>query len=210
MINDKERGAHEHTDAYLDTYSMCSEARVEFGLNRARMTKLLASGQLPYEGDIVDKRIKWVKRRDVLEITSSSGIYLRRQLQQQPPPVRCSTHAPSPNAAATPPTTAIAATTATKVKERRPPGKLYASDKVVLDFLIRLCAATGKDYTPPVGIHTIAERCDLSSRTIQACGDRLVAANRIERSGYDVGNPDRTKRGMVYRILALGQSTLKP
>jgi len=115
MMKDKEEGAHEHTDAYLDTYLMCSEARIEFGINRAQITKLVASGQLPYEGDIVDKRIKWVKRRDVLKITSASGIYKRRQLQQQPPSNRHCAHAPLPNAAATPPTT-IAATTATTKK----------------------------------------------------------------------------------------------
>lgn len=204
MIDDKENGAHESTDAYLDTYLMSSNAREEFGLNRARMTKLLASGRLPFETDPLDKRLKWVKRRNVMEITSDSGIYKRRQKQQpqaplpppeQPLPSRHSAHAPVPTI------------TDTARKERRV-GKLLSSDKVVLDFLTRLCAATGTNRTPPVAVKTIAERCDISPRTVQTCGDRLVAANRIERIGYDVGHRDRKKRGMVYRVLGIQQSTL--
>ncbi len=200
MMKDKENGAHESTDAHLDTYLMSSQARVEFGLNRARMTKLMASGRLPFEPDPLDKRLKWVKRRNVMEITNRSGIYQRRQLQQQPPPEQqlpnChSAHVPVPN-------------TATMTCKRPRRGKLYPSDKVVLDLLTRLCAATGKDYTPPIGVNTIAERCDLCPRTVQACGDRLIAANRIERVGYDVGNRDRKKRGMVYRVLGIPQNAL--
>lgn len=199
MIDDKENGAHESTDKYLDTYLMSSNARVEFGLNRARMTKLLASGRLPFETDPLDKRLKWVKRRNVMEITNRSGIYKRRRLQQPPPeqqlPSRPSAHAPVPN-------------TATTTCKRPRRGKLYSSDKVVLDFLTRLCAATGKDYTPPIGVNTIAERCDLSPRTVQACGDRLIMANRIEQVGNDNGNRDRKKRGMVYRVLGIQQTAL--
>ncbi len=220
-MNDKENGAHESTDAYLDAYVMSSKAREEFGLNRAQMTKLLASGRLPFEPDPLDRRIKWVKRRDVAEITGHSGIHLRRQQRQlqrqsqqpspEPPPQeppqllsppraeplteRRSAHAPVPNA------------NNTAHKQMRI-GKLHPSDKVMLDFLTRLCAATGKDYTPPIGIQTISERCDISQRTVQTCGDRLVAANRIERVGYDVGNRDRAKRGMVYRVLGIHQNTL--
>lgn len=219
-MNDKEKGAYESTDAYLDAYVMSSTARVEFGLSRALMTKLLASGRLPFEPDPLDRRIKWVKRRDVAEITGHSGIYLRRQRrlqrqsQQQPPPQepppqellsppplaeqlteRRSAHAPVPNANHT-------------ARKQTRIGKLRPSDKVMLDFLIRLCAATGKDYTPPVAVHTISERCDISQRTVQTCGDRLVAANRIERVGYDVGNRDREKRSMVYRVLGIQQTAL--
>jgi len=215
-MNDKENGAYESTDAYLDAYVMSSQARVEFGLSRALMTKLLASGRLPFEPDPLDRRIKWVKRRDVAKITGHSNTYLRRQrrlqqqLQQQPPqesqqqeplspPVaqqsaeRRSTHAPVPN------TDSIA-------RKQTRIGKLHPSDKVMLDFLTRLCTATGKDYTPPVALHTISERCDISQRTVQTCGDRLIAANRIERVGYNAGHRDRKKRGMVYRIFGIQQS----
>ncbi len=220
MMNDKENGAYESTDAYLDAYVMSSKARVEFGLNRALMTKLLASRQLPFEPDPLDRRLKWVKRRDVAEITGHSGIHLRRQQQfqqqspqppQEPqqqesqellsPPLaeqltdRHSVHAP------------VANTNSVARKQTRL-GKLHPSDKVMLDFLTRLCAATGKDYTPPIGVHTISERCDISQRTVQNCGDRLVAANRIERVGYDLGNRDRKKRGMVYRVLGVPQTAL--
>jgi hypothetical protein len=202
-MNDKENGAC--TDAYLDAYVMSSQAREEFGLNRAQMTKLLASGRLPFEPDPLDKRLKWVKRRNVMEITSGSGIYKRRQKQQpqaslpppeQPLPSRHSAHAPVPN------------TNSSTARKQTRVGKLHPSDKVMLDFLTRLCAATGKDYTPPIGIQTISERCDISQRTVQTCGDRLIEANRIERVGYDVGNRDRAKRGMVYRVLGIQQNAL--
>lgn len=228
MISDKEKGAHAYTDAYLDTYVMSGKARVEFGLSRALMTKLLASGRLPFEPDPLDKRIKWVKRRDVAEITGRSNTYLRRQRrrlqrQSQQPPQEPQQEPPpqEPPQLLSPPPPPLAQ----HLVERRPAhapvhktnrtarqqtrlGKLHPSDKVMLDFLTRLCAATGKDYTPPVGIQTISERCDISQRTVQNCGDRLVAANRVERIGNDNGNRDRKKRGMVYRVLGIPQTAL--
>jgi hypothetical protein len=224
-MNDKEKGAHESTDAYLDAYVMSSKARVEFGLSRALMTKLLAGGRLPFEPDPLDKRTKWVKRRDVLEITGQSGIHLRRQRQQQQRQLQRQSQQPPPEPPPQEPPQLLSPPLAEQLTERRSAhapvpnanhtarkqmriGKLHPSDKVMLDFLTRLCAATGKDYTPPVGIHTISERCDISQRTVQTCGDRLIAANRIERVGYDVGNRDRAKRGMVYRVLGIQQNAL--
>ena len=59
---------------------MSSEAQKEFGFSRDMMTKLLRSGTIPYTPDPLDKRIKWVKRRDVERIAARS-LKLKRAVE---------------------------------------------------------------------------------------------------------------------------------
>lgn len=186
----------------LSDLLMSTEARHEFGLSRDMMTKLLANGMLPYVTDPLDKRIKWVKRGDVEEVVARSHKGQRAAPvpatergdsdHGQRPNRRPPAHAPLPSPPPPPPLTHQADTGAKQLKP---------SDRAVLDFLSRLCAATGTDCTPPVGYRTIAGRCGISPRQAQICGDRLVAARRIERLRHDSGHPDLTQRGMVYRVL---------
>jgi hypothetical protein len=47
----------------------------------------------------------------------------------------------------------------------------------------------------------IAIACKISKRQVQISTKRLIEAGLLERVGYDFGNPDRTKRGTIYRLL---------
>jgi len=179
---------------------MSTEARIEFGLSSDMMTKLMANGTLPNMTDPLDKRIKWVKRHDVEKLVARSEKVQRgfpatsterRDSRQRQPNRRSPARAPLPLPPSPLPTH----------REDTGAGQLKPSDRAVLDFLSRLCAATGTDCTPPVGYRTISGRSGISPRQAQICCDRLVGARRIERVGHDSGHPDRAQRGTVYRVL---------
>lgn len=51
--------------AESDETMTVTEARVLLGISRAKMADLLATGVLSYEPDVLDKRLKLVKRADV-------------------------------------------------------------------------------------------------------------------------------------------------
>lgn len=69
-MNYHDHNIDDHEDKTQDEYSMSTEARQEYGLTRDMMRKLLKNGTLPYLSDPLDKRTKWVKRTDVLNLTS--------------------------------------------------------------------------------------------------------------------------------------------
>lgn len=69
-MNYHDHNIDDHEDKNQDEYLMSTEARQEYGLTRDMMRKLLKNGTLPYLSDPLDKRTKWVKRTDVLNLTS--------------------------------------------------------------------------------------------------------------------------------------------
>lgn len=181
-----------------DAILTSTEAREEFGWSRDMMTKLLRSGALPFTTDPLDKRLKWVKRGDVVRLNEASR---KRQRQPQPTHDAASNQAHRASVAGTalPPRAAITSSRLSPVppmplatpkrngtRAARSSGsyKLKPSDQVVLAYLRTLCAITGTDTTPPVGYEIIAQRCGICPRQAQICCDRLVAAHRLERLGY--------------------------
>lgn len=77
--------------------------------------------------------------------------------------------------------------------------QLKSSDRAVLRHLLdRVQAGNGETCT--TSIPRIASACDISERQVQISTRRLIDAKLIERLGYDFSNPDRSKRGTVYRV----------
>lgn len=76
---------------------------------------------------------------------------------------------------------------------------LKSSDRAVLKHLLERVRA-GNGETCTVSIPRIASACDISERQVQISTRRLIDARLIERLGYDFSNPDRSKRGTVYRV----------
>ncbi|MDT4953733.1 MAG: hypothetical protein QOJ02_1871 [Acidobacteriota bacterium] len=77
---------------------------------------------------------------------------------------------------------------------------LKHSDKAVLKFLEDLTLLGGGD-TCTASLPSIASACGISERQVQISTKRLIEAKAIKQVGYDLGNPDRTKRGTVYKVL---------
>jgi DNA-binding Lrp family transcriptional regulator len=77
---------------------------------------------------------------------------------------------------------------------------LKHSDKAVLKFLEDLARHGGGD-TCTASLPSIASACRISERQVQISTKRLIEAKAIKQVGYDLGNPDRTKRGTVYKVL---------
>jgi hypothetical protein len=68
-------------------YLLSTAARREFGLSRDMMTKLLKCGTLPFATDPLDKRAKWVKRRDVQALAALSlKLHQHQPCDNQAPP----------------------------------------------------------------------------------------------------------------------------
>lgn len=187
-------------------YLKSTEARAEFGWSRNMMTKLLKSGTLQFTTDPLDKRIKWVQRREVARLDAASR---KQQQRQQPPalPVGASARAPSAvQRAGAPQTTAEPVRPATRAAKQPqqpppPPRQLKLNDQVVLNYLRALCLVSGThNTTAPVGYATIARHCGICPRQAQVCCSRLVAGGHLQRVGCDVTNPDRKQRGTVYRV----------
>lgn len=77
---------------------------------------------------------------------------------------------------------------------------LKRTDRAVLKYLERM--ARGNDgSTCTASIRKIAASCEISERQVQISTGRLIRAGVIKRVGHDFGNPDREKRGTVYRVL---------
>ncbi len=78
--------------------------------------------------------------------------------------------------------------------------ELKSSDRAVLRHLLdRVQAGNGETCT--ISIPRIASACGISARQVQISTGRLINARLIERVGYDFSNPDRSKRGTIYRAL---------
>jgi hypothetical protein len=43
--------------------------------------------------------------------------------------------------------------------------------------------------------------CSISERQVQISTRRLIEAGLLERVGYDLSNPNRTKRGTIYKVV---------
>jgi hypothetical protein len=77
---------------------------------------------------------------------------------------------------------------------------LKRTDRAVLKYLDEITKVGGRD-TCTASIPKIASVCKISKRQVQIITKRLIQAGLIERVGYDFGNPDRTKRGTIYKLL---------
>ena len=55
-----------------DQYMTVGEAREILGVSRAKMTRLIETGDLPTEPDPLDKRVKKVRRADVERLKSQA------------------------------------------------------------------------------------------------------------------------------------------
>lgn len=75
---------------------------------------------------------------------------------------------------------------------------LKRSDQAVLSYLDQL---RGDGDICTAGHNAIARAAEVSPRQVQICIDRLIKENLLERVGYDFGNPDRSHRGSIYRVL---------
>ena len=78
---------------------------------------------------------------------------------------------------------------------------LKPSDRVVLKYLDKLTLDSDGE-TCTVSIPKIASACDISERQVQISTKRLINAGLLQRIGYDFSNPDREKRGTIYKVLA--------
>jgi DNA-binding Lrp family transcriptional regulator len=77
---------------------------------------------------------------------------------------------------------------------------LTQSDLAVLNYLDEL-ALEGAGDACAASIPKMADACGISERQVQISAKRLIDAELIKRVGYDFSNPDRSKRGTVYRVL---------
>lgn len=77
---------------------------------------------------------------------------------------------------------------------------LTQSDLAVLNYLDKLAREGGGDACT-ASIPRMADACGISERQVQISAKRLIDAELIKRVGYDFSNPDRSKRGTVYRVL---------
>jgi predicted transcriptional regulator len=86
---------------------------------------------------------------------------------------------------------------------------LRSTDQNVLECLIELTLKNDGE-TCTVSIPKIASACNISERQVQISTRRLIDAGLIERVGYDFSNPDRGKRGTVYKVLIRRNGTRLP
>lgn len=77
---------------------------------------------------------------------------------------------------------------------------LRPTDQAVLKYLHELTSAGGGN-TCVISIPKIASACGISGRQVQISTNRLIKAGLLKRTGYDFSNPDRAKRGTVYKVL---------
>jgi hypothetical protein len=76
---------------------------------------------------------------------------------------------------------------------------LKHSDQAVLRYLDGL-ARRGEGEICTASIPQIASACDISERQVQISTRRLINARLLRRVGYDFSNPDRMKRGTIYKV----------
>lgn len=77
---------------------------------------------------------------------------------------------------------------------------LTQSDLSILNYLDKLAREGGGDACT-ASIPKMADACGISKRQVQISAKKLIDADLIKRVGYDFSNPDRSKRGTVYRVL---------
>jgi hypothetical protein len=77
---------------------------------------------------------------------------------------------------------------------------LTQSDIAVLNYLDKLTSG-GRRTVCTASIPRMSDACGISERQVQISVKRLIDAELVERLGYDVSNPDRAKRGTVYKVL---------
>ncbi len=75
---------------------------------------------------------------------------------------------------------------------------LKRSDRDVFSYLDQL---RGGGETCTAGHNAIASATEVSPRQVQTSIARLIGEGLLERIGYDFGNPDRSQRGSIYRVL---------
>lgn len=80
------------------------------------------------------------------------------------------------------------------------PASLTESDIAVLRYLNKLMRNSGGEACT-ASIPKIALACTISERQVQISTSRLIEAKLLARVGYDFGNPDKTKRGSIYKVL---------
>lgn len=77
---------------------------------------------------------------------------------------------------------------------------LTESDLTVLSYLNKLMKNSGGEACT-ASIPKIALACAISERQVQISTTRLIKSKLLSRVGYDFGNPDKTKRGSIYKVL---------
>ena len=77
---------------------------------------------------------------------------------------------------------------------------LTQSDVAVLNYLDEL-AREGGGEACTASIPKIACACGISERQVQISTARLIEAKLLKRIGYDFGNPNKAKRGSVFKVL---------
>jgi predicted transcriptional regulator len=77
---------------------------------------------------------------------------------------------------------------------------LKRTDKAVLKYRDEITQPSNGEICK-ASIPQIASACKISKRQVQISTKRLIEAGLIERLGYDFGNPDRTQRGTIYKLL---------
>lgn len=85
-----------------------------------------------------------------------------------------------------------------EIENRRVLTTLKQTDRAVVKYLNKL--ARGSD-TCTASIPRIAKACDISERQVQVSVGRLISSGLLRRVGYDFGNPDKAKRGTVFKVL---------
>lgn len=73
-------------------------------------------------------------------------------------------------------------------------------DQAVLKYLSELPQDIGRE-TCTASIPKIASACGISERQVQISTKRLIEVGLLERVGYDFSNPERSKRGSIYKVL---------
>jgi DNA-binding Lrp family transcriptional regulator len=86
--------------------------------------------------------------------------------------------------------------------------KLKPSDQVVLKYLDEL-TMNNDGETCTASIPKIASTCDISERQVQISTKRLIDAGLLKRIGYDFSNPDREKRGTVFKVITQKNGTMQ-
>jgi hypothetical protein len=76
---------------------------------------------------------------------------------------------------------------------------LRYSDKAVFKYLCELIEG-GDGNICTASIPKIAIACDISERQVQISAGRLIKARLIKRVGYVFSNPDRSRRGTIYKL----------
>jgi ABC-type iron transport system FetAB ATPase subunit len=67
--------------------------------------------------------------------------------------------------------------------------------------LLYLDQLRGEGNTCTAGHNAIARSAEISPRQVPICINRLIEEELLERIGYDFGNPNRSHRGSIYRVL---------